>query len=126
MLQTHAATNTELVEGLRERIRYLEDALKPVEFCLPVGIYFTTCERTLATRLLLRPNIVVTKDQLYRALYLDRDEVELKIVDVFICKLRKKLKALDIKIDTTWGRGYSLNPESYVKLKALIAPAANA
>ena len=39
------------------------------------------------------------------------DEPELKIIDVFICKLRKKLsEALggDNHIDTVWGRGYVL------------------
>lgn len=35
-------------------------------------------------------------------------EPEIKIVDVFICKLRKKLAPLGIKIDTYWGRGYAL------------------
>jgi len=39
------------------------------------------------------------------------DEPELKIIDVFICKLRKKLaKACDGEqyIETIWGSGYRL------------------
>ncbi len=44
-------------------------------------------------------------------LYGGIDEPELKIVDVFICKLRKKLAAAtrgDHYIETVWGRGYVL------------------
>jgi two-component system cell cycle response regulator CtrA len=39
------------------------------------------------------------------------DEPELKIIDVFICKLRKKLNAAtggENYIETIWGRGYLL------------------
>ena len=39
------------------------------------------------------------------------DEPELKIIDVFVCKLRKKLAAAtggDTYIETVWGRGYVL------------------
>ncbi len=44
-------------------------------------------------------------------LYGGVDEPELKIVDVFICKLRKKLNAAnggENYIETIWGRGYTL------------------
>ena len=39
------------------------------------------------------------------------DEPELKIIDVFICKLRKKLSSAcggENYIETVWGRGYVL------------------
>ena len=39
------------------------------------------------------------------------DEPELKIIDVFVCKLRKKLSAAmdgESHIETVWGRGYVL------------------
>ncbi len=42
-------------------------------------------------------------------LYGGMDEPDLKIIDVFMCKLRKKLKAAtgdDKYIRTEWGRGY--------------------
>jgi two-component system cell cycle response regulator CtrA len=52
-------------------------------------------------------------------LYGDLDEPELKIVDVFVCKLRKKLSQAtngEKYIETVWGRGYVLrNPESAQK-----------
>ena len=44
-------------------------------------------------------------------LYGGMDEPELKIIDVFICKLRKKLATAtsgDNYIETVWGRGYVL------------------
>ena len=44
-------------------------------------------------------------------LYGGRDEPELKIIDVFICKLRKKLANAakgNNYIETVWGRGYVL------------------
>lgn len=42
------------------------------------------------------------------------DEVpEIKIVDVFVCKLRKKIEPLGLSIKTVWGRGYHLEePET--------------
>lgn len=36
------------------------------------------------------------------------DDRELKIVDVFVCKTRKKLKPLGIEIGTVWGKGYRI------------------
>ena len=59
----------------------------------------------------LRKGSVLNKDQFLNHLYGGIDEPELKIIDVFICKLRKKLeKASGGKnyIETVWGRGYVL------------------
>ncbi|MGE4610700.1 MAG: response regulator transcription factor [Paracoccaceae bacterium] len=62
----------------------------------------------------LRKGTTLTKEMFLNHLYGGMDEPELKIIDVFICKLRKKLsKALgrDNYIETVWGRGYVLrNP----------------
>ena len=47
------------------------------------------------------------------ALYWDKDEPgEEKIIDVLVCKIRKKLKPYGIDIKTHWGRGYYLPPRS--------------
>ena len=57
---------------------------------------------------MLRKGSVVTKEGFLNHLYGGMDEPELKIIDVFICKLRKKLAlagAEDV-IGTMWGRGY--------------------
>lgn len=35
-------------------------------------------------------------------------EPEMKIIDVYICKARKKLTPIGVRIDTVWGKGYAL------------------
>lgn len=35
-------------------------------------------------------------------------EPEIKIIDVYICKARKKLEQIGVRIDTVWGKGYVL------------------
>lgn len=58
--------------------------------------------------MMLRRN-EVTKEQLHTVVERKRQgktETDLKIVDVMICKLRKKLSPHDIKIETMWGMGY--------------------
>ncbi len=63
----------------------------------------------------LRKGTTLTKEMFIIHLYGGMDEPELKIIDVFICKLRKKLAAASggvTYIETVWGRGYVLrNPE---------------
>jgi two-component system cell cycle response regulator CtrA len=61
--------------------------------------------------LALRKGHTLTKDAFLNHLYGGMDEPELKIIDVFICKLRKKLAAAtggEHCIETVWGRGYVL------------------
>ena len=59
----------------------------------------------------LRKGTTLTKEMFLNHLYGGMDEPELKIIDVFICKLRKKLSTAtggDNYIETVWGRGYVL------------------
>jgi two-component system cell cycle response regulator CtrA len=67
----------------------------------------------------------LTKEMFLNHLYGDMDEPELKIIDVFMCKLRKKLaNASSGKnyIETVWGRGCLLREPS--EDDARIPPAA--
>ncbi|WP_267360103.1 MULTISPECIES: response regulator transcription factor [unclassified Methylobacterium] len=69
----------------------------------------TTKEYQLLELLALRKGSTITKEMFLNHLYGGLDEPELKIIDVFICKLRKKLaNASSGKnyIETVWGRGY--------------------
>ena len=72
----------------------------------------------------LRKGTSVTKEMFLTKLYGGMDEPEIKIIDVFICKLRKKLaNASGGKnyIETVWGRGYVLRQpmdEEGVKISA--------
>ncbi len=58
--------------------------------------------------LMTRQGMTVTKEMFLHHLYSGRDEPEMKIIDVFVCKLRRKLRdtGLDNLIETVWGRGY--------------------
>ena len=59
----------------------------------------------------LRKGTTLTKEMFLNHLYGGMDEPELKIIDVFICKLRKKLAEATggaNYIETVWGRGYVL------------------
>ncbi|MCY4034874.1 MAG: response regulator transcription factor [Hyphomicrobiales bacterium] len=59
----------------------------------------------------MRKGITMTKDMFLNYLYGGMDEPELKIIDVFMCKLRKKIAAAtggESYIGTVWGRGYVL------------------
>ena len=73
-------------------------------------VHLTGKEYQMLELLSLRKGTTLTKEMFLNHLYGGMDEPELKIIDVFICKLRKKLKAAarDHYIETVWGRGYVL------------------
>ncbi|MBQ8785296.1 MAG: response regulator transcription factor [Alphaproteobacteria bacterium] len=74
-------------------------------------LHLTGKEYGIMELLSVRKGSTLNKDQFLNHLYGGIDEPELKIIDVFICKLRKKLeKASGGKnyIETVWGRGYVL------------------
>jgi two-component system cell cycle response regulator CtrA len=71
----------------------------------------TRYEFQMLELLSLRKGTTITKQMFLNHLYCGVDEPELKIIDVFICKLRKKLQAATggrHYIETVWGRGYVL------------------
>jgi len=63
---------------------------------------------------MLRKGVVLTKEMFLNHLYGGMDEPEAKIIDVFICKLRKKLVGFGAGdlIATVWGRGYMMRDPS--------------
>ena len=74
-------------------------------------VHLTGKEYQMLELLSLRKGTTLTKEMFLNHLYGGMDEPELKIIDVFICKLRKKLAtAAEGKnfIETVWGRGYVL------------------
>jgi two-component system cell cycle response regulator CtrA len=78
-------------------------------------VHLTGKEYQMLELLSLRKGTTLTKEMFLNHLYGGMDEPELKIIDVFICKLRKKLASAtdgDNYIETVWGRGYVLrDPE---------------
>jgi two-component system cell cycle response regulator CtrA len=75
-----------------------------------VPVHLTNKEFALLELLVLRRNMVMTKDAILSQLYGGMDEPDLKIIDVFVCKIRNKLAKAGLPnvISTVWGRGYSV------------------
>ena len=79
------------------------------------SVHLTGKEYGILELLSLRKGTTLTKEMFLNHLYNGMDEPELKIIDVFVCKLRKKLSMAtsdEAYIHTVWGRGYVLrDPE---------------
>jgi two-component system cell cycle response regulator CtrA len=74
-------------------------------------VHLTGKEYGILELLSLRKGTTLTKEMFLNHLYGGMDEPELKIIDVFVCKLRKKLSMAsggENYIETVWGRGYVL------------------
>jgi DNA-binding response OmpR family regulator len=75
-----------------------------------VKLHLTNKEYAILELLILRRDMV-TKEELMAHLYTNSENPEVKIIDVFVCKLRKKLADASggkNYIETKWGRGYAL------------------
>jgi two-component system, cell cycle response regulator CtrA len=84
------------------------------------AVHLTGKEYQMLELLSLRKGTTLTKEMFLNHLYGGMDEPELKIIDVFICKLRKKLSIAtdgDNYIETVWGRGYVLRDPEPVSLR---------
>jgi two-component system cell cycle response regulator CtrA len=91
----------DLVVDLNTRVVLVDD--KPV--------HLTGKEYGVLELLSLRKGITLTKEMFLNHLYSGMQEPEIKIIDVFVCKLRKKLAQAtggNHYIQTIWGRGYML------------------
>ncbi|MEE8548806.1 MAG: response regulator transcription factor [Alphaproteobacteria bacterium] len=91
-------------------------------------LHLTGKEYGILQLLSLRKGTTLTKEMFLNHLYGGMDEPELKIIDVFICKLRKKLASAtegENYIETVWGRGYVLRdpqePSGMVAAEAVAA-----
>jgi two-component system, cell cycle response regulator CtrA len=86
-------------------------------------VHLTGKEYAMLELLSLRKGMTLTKEMFLNHLYGGIDEPEVKIIDVFMCKLRKKLAGASggkNYIETVWGRGYVLRhpTEEAVKISA--------
>jgi two-component system cell cycle response regulator CtrA len=89
-------------------------------------VHLTGKEYQMLELLSLRKGTTLTKEMFLNHLYGGMDEPELKIIDVFICKLRKKLAEAtggQNYIETVWGRGYVLREPGPGRLPGLAASA---
>ena len=87
-------------------------------------VHLTGKEYQMLELLSLRKGTTLTKEMFLNHLYGGMDEPELKIIDVFICKLRKKLAEAtggENYIETVWGRGYVLRDPNPADMDRRIA-----
>jgi len=88
------------------------------------SVHLTGKEYQMLELLSLRKGTTLTKEMFLNHLYGGMDEPELKIIDVFICKLRKKLSEAtggENYIETVWGRGYVLRDPTSSEAKRRLA-----
>ncbi len=89
-------------------------------------LHLTGKEYGILELLSLRKGTTLTKEMFLNHLYGGMDEPELKIIDVFVCKLRKKLSVAtggSHYIETVWGRGYVLRDPPEAQHEAPLAAA---
>jgi two-component system cell cycle response regulator CtrA len=125
MYQAHSESSIQtgrLVVNLATRVVSIEDQ----------QVRLTGKEYAILELLSLRKGTTLTKEMFLNHLYGGMDEPEIKIIDVFVCKLRKKLAYAsggDHYIETVWGRGYVLRDPvataSTARARADPDPAAN-
>ncbi len=91
-------------------------------------VHLTGKEYAILELLVLRKGMVLTKEVFLNHLYGGMDEPEMKIIDVFICKLRKKLAEAGAPnvIGTVWGRGYMVRDAASHPMLATAAPVSGA
>lgn len=89
-----------------------------------VPVHLTGKEYQMLELLSLRKGMTLSKEAIMTHLYGGRDEPELKIIDVFICKMRKKLRAAGSEaVETVWGQGFVLrDPDLQSVASPSIAP----
>ena len=89
-------------------------------------LHLTGKEYSVLELLSLRKGTTLTKEMFLNHLYGGMDEPELKIIDVFICKLRKKLSQAtgdENYIETVWGRGYVLRDPAAAEQQIAVSAA---
>ena len=111
----------ETIAELEDQIFILKSAIGNDQLFPPSWRLSGHLQRLLA---FLMRSVAPTKQQCMSALYWDRpnDEPETKIIDVFLCRLRKSLKAVDatVEIETIWGGSIRMPQSSKDKLKSLL------
>lgn len=106
-------------DGLVFRVQQLEEELGVSNSChLPFDL---TRSEAMVFGVLMK-NRAVRKSGFMLALYGDRlaDPPDIKVVDIMVCKTRKKLAPHGIEIRTVWGVGYEIPEESKVRARQLM------
>jgi|SRR6185437_8854524 len=112
---------TEL-QALRDRVAELEELIGVKPPNRPLRALHLRPAEEIVCQLLVQQSIL-THDFYFRSAHGGRpecDQPETRILEQYICFLRKKLKPLGIVIGTRWGAGFYLTDENKAKLAALL------
>lgn len=109
-------------DELRGRVRQLEGAIGVA--AEPPLVFGLTKNESIMFGVMMN-NRSPRKETFMTALFSDRidDAPEIKIVDVWICKMRKKLQPYGVEIKTCWGVGYEMPEASKATARELMAAA---
>lgn len=108
---------------LREQVRQLEEALRPT-ILLPSVWRLSRLEADLLNALRGAAPNVVHRERMLLAIYGTWDDApDQKVLDVRLCKVRRKLMEAQsrIQIETVWGRGWRMPVESVALFDAAVA-----
>lgn len=103
---------TRAVEYLLGVIEVLRDAEPSHSVADELGLGLTGTELRMFTAFHSHMGVIFTKEKMHTAMYFDStdgDTPDILIVDAFVCRLRQKLNGSPYRIDTVWGRGYSMH-----------------
>lgn len=121
-----AANQATLIADLRaqleerdERIRQLEDILRGKEWQLPPEIEAALTPTEARMLALLAARDMCTREALFEASRGagSHEATNIKVVDVHVSKMRRRIEPLGIVIESIWGRGYRLHPASLKRLR---------
>lgn len=105
-------------ERLKERVSQLETALG-FDQDIPATLRLTRQERAIFGVILARE--LASRDQIMEALYPGKKfKPAPKIVDVFVCKIRHKIRPRGLAFANVWGLGYRMSPEMKAEVAELV------
>lgn len=120
-LQRTIAEQRDTINNLKAYIAELKAEERGVHVPWPTTWGLTLMEQRVAWAIFRAGDKVCTKDILYRAMYADGErDRDPKIIDVFVHKVRAKLRPMQIEIRTVWGRGYQFSPPSLAALSSIL------
>lgn len=110
-------------EILREQVRQHQEALAPTALLPRAWRLTKTEERFLRAIRAVGPNLLHHERAMLTLYGMWEDMPEQKILDVMLCKIRRKLMhaQAQIRIETVWGRGWRMPPEACAAFDAAVA-----
>lgn len=117
------ATSATELQALRDRIVELEELIGAKPPTRPLRALHLRPAEEIVCQLLVKQPILTHEFYMISAhgARPECDQPETRILEQYICFLRKKLKPFDIAIKTKWGAGFYLSAENKAKLAALLA-----